>query len=148
MATQTNLKVVFGYTGTDGIAMGSSFVGTFSLQSHTYEPHADEKQIMSADGALANRIFHNPSRKATVEVIPWSTGALGVAGTVGVARTNKSSLLALIRTIVNVTVCDDAPELVGDHWFVVDAKAAGSNVGEHKVTLSLEEHAGITHSAT
>lgn len=140
MATQTNLKVVFSYTGTDGIA-AVGLTGNMQLQSHDFESAADEKQIMSAAGDLATRIFHNPHRKATLEVIPSS--ATDVAG----ARTSKATLLGLKRTILEITACADAPELIASNWFVVSVKTAGSNVGEHKVTLNLEAHANITASA-
>lgn len=137
MATQSGVKVVFGYTGTDGIA-ATGLTGTMQLQSHDYEAKSDEQQIMSAAGALATRIFHNPSKAATLEVIPSS--ATDVAG----ARTSKATLLALFQTILNITACADAPELVDSHWLVVSAKVSGSNTGAHKVTLTLEQHSGIT----
>ena len=137
MATQSGSKVVFGYTGTDGIA-ATGLTGTMLLQSHDFESASEEKQIMSAAGDLATRIFHNAHLRATLEVIP--TSATDVAG----ARTSKATLLALKRTILSITACADAPELIATNWLVTSAKAAGSNVGEHKVTLSLEAHAGIT----
>lgn len=137
MATQTGVKIVFGYTGTDGIA-ATGLTGTMLLQSHDFEHSHDEVQIKTAAGELATRVFSNTGKKATLEVIPSS--ATDVAG----ARTSKATLLALIRTILNITACADAAELVDTNWLVVGVKTSGSNVGEHKVTLMLENNDGIT----
>lgn len=137
MATQTGKFVVFGYTGTDGIA-ATGLTGTMLLQTHDFEHGHDEEQIKSAAGELVTRIFANTHRKATLEVIP--SHATDVAG----ARTSAATVLALIRTVLNITACADAPELVDTNWLVVGAKKSGSNVGAHKVTLMLENHDGIT----
>lgn len=137
MATQTGKFVVFGYTGTDGIA-ATGLTGTMLFQSHDFEHAHDEEQIKTAAGELATRIFYNTNSKATLEVIPSDASA--VSG----ARTSKATLLALVRTVLNITACADAAELVATNWLVVGAKSSGSNTGAHKVTLSLEKHAGIT----
>lgn len=138
MATQTGIKVVFGYTGTDGIAAtGLTAKGLF--QSHEYAiTSPDEVKLKSAIGKVATRIFPEEVETATIEWIPGS--ATDVAG----ARTSKADLLALRHTVINITACADAPELVNDNWFVDDVKITGSNVGEHKVTLMLIDNDGIT----
>lgn len=137
MATQTGKFVVFGYTGTDGIAP-TGLTGKMLFQSHDFEHKADEEQIKSATGDLVTRIFYNPCRTATLEVIP--SDATNVAGAIA----SKTALLALARTKLEITACTDAPELVNSTWFVTSAKASGSNTGAHKVTLTLEQHTNIT----
>jgi hypothetical protein len=137
MATQSGKFVTFGYTGTDGIA-ATGLTGTMLLQSHDFEHAHDEVQIKSASGDLVTRVLYNESSKATLEVIPSS------ATDVATARTNKATLIALKDTILNITACADAAELVSTNWLVVGVKVAGSNTGEHKVTLTMEKHAGIT----
>lgn len=137
MAIQTGKYVVFGYTGTDGIA-ATGLTGNILLQSTDFEHAHDEEQIKSAAGELVTRVFYNTNKKATLEVI--ASSAVDVAG----ARTSKTTLLALVRTVLNITACADAPELVDTNWLVVGAKSSGSNTGAHKVTLTLENHDGIT----
>lgn len=139
MATQTGIKVVFGYTGTDGIA-ATGLTGTMLFQSHDYEATREKVKLRGASGNTVTKIRHDESKNATLEVIPSS--ATDVAG----ARTSKATLLALDGTILNITACADAPELIDTNWMVEGAKATGSNVGEHKVTLTLENHDGITAS--
>ena len=144
MATQSGTIVVFGYTGTDGItATGLTGKGIFT--SHEYAMKSDEQQIQGADGKLTTRIFPEDYKTATIEWIPSDSGS---NQTVADARAAKTALLGLRHTILNITACDDAPELVDSNWFVVDVKASGSNTGYHKVTLTLESHDGITAAAS
>lgn len=138
MATQSGAFVVFGFTGTDGIA-ATGLTGNILLQSHSFEHTHDEVQIKGATGNLVTRVLYNEGSKATLEVI--ATGS-----SVANARTAKTTLLALKDTIINITACADAPELVLSNWLVVGTSASGSNTDAHKVTLNLEAHAGITSS--
>ena len=140
MATQTGVKVVFGYTGTDGIAAtGLTANGLF--QSHDFNVTTpDEVKLKSSIGKVATRIFPEDVSNATIEWIPGD--ATDVAG----ARTNKAELLALRHTILNITACADAPELIKTNWFVDDVKVVGSNADAHKVTLTLVANDGITAS--
>jgi len=137
MATQSGVKVVFGYTGTDGIA-ATGLTGTMLLQSHDYQALREKKKLMGATGNTVTKIRHDESKQVTLEVIPSS--ATDVAG----ARTSKATLLALDGTILNITACADAPELIDTNWLVEEVKAVGSNTDAHKVTLTLENHDGIT----
>ena len=137
MATQTGVKVVFGYTGTDGIA-ATGLTGTMLLQSHDYNASRDKLKLKGASGNTVTKIRSDEMKNATLEVIPSS--ATDVAG----ARTSKATLIALDGTILNITACADAPELVDTNWLVEDVKVTGSNEGHHKATLTLENHDGIT----
>lgn len=139
MATQTGKPVVFGYTGTDGIA-ATGLTGNIIFESHEYAKKSDEVQIKGAAGTLVTRIFPEDQQTASIECYP--TGA-----DVAAARTAKATLLALRHKILNITACADAPELVNSYWFVIDVKVSGSNVGAHKVSLMLEQNAGITADA-
>ena len=136
MATQTGSKVVFGNSG----VAATPFTGKIIVQGSDFSPTSEEKQIKGASGDLVTRIFTNPGKKATIECIATGTD-------VADARTNQSALASLYQTIVNITASTDAPHLVGSNWFVVDVKIAASNEDVSKVTLSLEQHAGITASA-
>ena len=140
MATQTGVKVNFAFTGTDGIA-ATGLTGAGLFQSADYEPGSDEKQLMSAAGDLATRVFHNAHKKATIEWIP------GSATDVATAITNQTAMVALYHTILNITACASMPELIDSHWFVVGVKTNKSNTDAAKVTLTLEQHAGITAAA-
>jgi hypothetical protein len=139
MATQTGIKVNFGFTGTDGVA-ATGLTGAGLFQSAEYEPGTDEKQLMSAAGDLVTRVFYNAHKKATIEWIP------GSATDVATAITNQTTLVGLFHTILNITACASKPELIDSHWLVVGVKTAGSNSDASKVTLTLEQHAGITAS--
>jgi hypothetical protein len=136
MATQTGVFVNFGFTGTDGIA-ATGLTGNILLQSADFEPGHDEKQIMSAAGELVTRVFHNFSKKATLEVVASGSSVAN-------AIAAQTSLLALNRTILNITACASKPELVDSNWLVVGVKSSGSNTDASKITLSLENHDGIT----
>ena len=135
-ALQSGIIVNFGYTGTDGIA-ATGLTGNMLLQSSDFEHGHDEEQIKDATGALATRVFYNIHKKATLEVIPSGSSVAN-------AVTAESTLMALMRTILNITACASHPELVGTNWLVVAAKSTKSNTAASKVTLSLEQHAGIT----
>lgn len=138
MATQTGVKVVFGYTGTDGIA-ATGLTGNGLFTAHTFKKSSPgEVKLYTAAGKVATRVFPEDVSDATIEWIPGD--ATDVAG----ARTNKGELLALYHTIINITACADAAELVKTNWFVESVDVAGSNVGEHKVTMALSAHDGIT----
>jgi hypothetical protein len=137
MATQTGIKVNFGFTGTDGIA-ATGLTGAGLFVSADYEPATDEKQLMNAAGDLATRVFHNLHKKATIEWIP------GSATDVATAITNQTTMIALFHTIINITACASKPELIDSHWLVVGVKATGSNTDASKISLTLEQHAGIT----
>lgn len=133
-ATQSGAFVNFGFTGTDGITgIGSGNL----LQSADYEPGHEEAQIKSATGDLATRVFYNLHKKATLEVIPSSTTAALAVGA-------QTTLLGLMRTIIAITACASMPELIESKWLVVGVKTAKSNADASKVTLTLEQHAGIT----
>jgi hypothetical protein len=137
-ATQSGKVVNFGFTGTDGIA-ATALTGKLLLQSADFEPAAEEQQIKDAVGALATRVFYNPSYKATLEYIP--TGA-----DVATAITNTAALT--IGGLVNITACTSMPDLVKSNWIVTSFKASGSNAEAKKITLGLESHSGITAAAT
>ena len=140
MATQTGKYLNVGFSGADGIA-ATGLTGTMLLQSSSYEAADTEAQTFGASGDLVNRTFTNPMKKATLEVIP--SDATNVAGAISA----QTSLLALRHTILNITACASAPELIDSHWFVVSTKSAKSNTDASKVTLELEQHAGITVAA-
>jgi hypothetical protein len=139
MATQTGIKVVFGYTGTDGIA-ATGLTGTMLFQSHDFQAKREKLKLKSAAGNTVTKIRYDEAADATLEVIPSS--ATDVAG----ARTSKAALIALDGTILNITACADAPELIHSDWMVEDVKVVGSNEGHHKVTLTLERYSAITAS--
>lgn len=136
MATQTGTFVNFGFTGTDGIA-ATGLTGNGILQSADFEPGHDEKQIMSAAGELVTRVFHNTHKKATIEWIPGKD-------TVANAITAQGTILGLMRTILSITACASKPELIDTNWLVVGVKSTGSNTDASKITLTLENHDGIT----
>lgn len=136
MATQTGVKVNFGFTGTDGIA-ATGLTGNGILTSADFEHGHDEVQIKSAAGELATRVFFNTHKKATIEWIPGKD-------TVANAITAQTTILALIRTVLSITACASIPELIDTNWLVVGAKVTGSNTDSAKITLSLENHDGIT----
>ena len=139
MATQTGKFVVFGFTGTDGIA-ATGLTGTMLFQSHEFQAAREKLKLKGATGNTVTKIRFDEMKNATLEVIPSS--ATDVAG----ARTSKATLIALDGTILNITACADAPELVDTNWLVEDVKVVGSNTDAHKVTLTLENHDGITAS--
>ena len=136
-ATQTGVFVNFGFTGTDGLTE-ATLTGKGLLQSADYEPGSDEYQLKNAAGALATRVFPEVFKKATLEWIPGSS--TNVAGSI----TSHSALVALYHTIINISACTSMPELVDSHWLVVGMKSSGSNTDAKKITLSLEQYAGIT----
>jgi glucosamine 6-phosphate synthetase-like amidotransferase/phosphosugar isomerase protein len=82
-------------------------------------------------------VFHNFSKKATLEVVASGSSVAN-------AIAAQTSLLALNRTILNITACASKPELVDSNWLVVGVKSSGSNTDASKITLSLENHDGIT----
>lgn len=137
MATQTGKFVVFGYTGTDGIA-ATGLTGTMLFQSHEFNASREKVKLRGATGNTVTKIRYDEMKNATLEVIP--SNSTDVAG----ARTSKATLLALDGTILNITACADAPELVDTNWIVEDVKVVGSNTDAHKVTLVLENHDSIT----
>ena len=136
MATQSGVLVNFGFTGTDGIA-ATGLTGAGLFQSADYELGCDETQLKSAAGELVTRVFANQHKKATIE---WIPGAASVAS----AITAQTAMVALYHTILNITACASMPEMIDSHWLVVGVKTAKSNTDAAKVTLSLEQHAGIT----
>ena len=144
MATQTGVKVNFGFTGTDGIAATGLTMASnkgMLFQGADYSKTDDEVQLKSAAGALATRIFPNPGEKATLDFIPASDS------TVAKAIEAQTAQIALYHTILNITACDSKPELVKTNWFVVGVSSKGSNTDVSKITLELEAHAGITAAA-
>ena len=136
MATQTGSTVIFGFTGTDGIA-ATGLTGNGIFVEADFEHGHDEEQIRSATGDLVNRTFYNLHKKATLTWIP-------AKDTLANARTAQTTILALIRTILNITACADKPELIDTNWLVVGVKSTGSNTAASRITLTLENHDGIT----
>ena len=63
MATQTGSVVVFGFTGTDGIA-ATGLTGNGIFVEADFEHGHDEEQIRNAAGDLVNRTFYNLHKKA------------------------------------------------------------------------------------
>lgn len=135
-ATQTGVFVNFAFTGTDGIA-ATGLTGNGLFQSYDFEYAPEEYQVKSAAGALATRVFPEIPKKATIE---WIPGKDSVANAV----TAHSTIVALFHTILNITACASAPELIVSNWLVVGVKPSGSNTDAKKITLTLEAHAGIT----
>lgn len=141
MATQTGTKVNFGFTGTDGIAATGLTMASnkgMLFQSADYQKVDEEVQIKGATGALATRIFPNPSEKATLEFVPASDSSVANAVLAQTAQ------IALYHTILNITACDSKPELIKTNWLVVGVNSKGSNTDVSKITLDLEAYAAIT----
>jgi hypothetical protein len=139
MATQTGFKVVFGYTGTDGIA-ATGLTGNILFTDHTYKKSREKKKLANAAGDTVTKIRYDEMQEATLEIIFAS------ATDVATAISNKATIIALDGTILNITACASAPELINSHWLVEDVDVKGSNADAHKVSLKLENHSNITAS--
>ena len=139
MATQSGVKVIFGYTGTDGIA-ATGLTGNMLFTGHDFKKSREKKKLASAAGDTVTKIRFDEMQEATLEMIPSS------ATDVATALTNKATIIALDGTIISITACANAPELINTHWMVEEVTVKGSNADANKITLKLEQHAGITAS--
>lgn len=132
--------VNFGFTGTDGIAEATILTGKILLQSIEYSKAADEEQAKSAVGALVSRNFYNAYEKATLEY---------EIGTDTLSNARTASTVPAPGTILDITACADLPDLIASNWVVVgEPKISGTASGPKRVTINLEQHAGVTGVAS
>jgi hypothetical protein len=136
MATNLGTAVNFGFTGTNGI---TGLATGQLLQSVDHTRQADVEDIRDADGDVAARVFYNPNDALTLEVI--------VTGT-GLAAAITNTTLQTAGTIISITACASAPDLVATNWVVESARLAGSNVDAKRITLQLKKNASVTAAAS
>lgn len=136
MANQFGVGYNFGFTGTDGIVISGTGIGTLTLQNASLSNTADKAEVRDGDGDLANVTFYNLGNKATLEYMPrGTTVALAVA----------ASTIPTQGTIVTITTCASLTDLVASTWYVDgEPQISGSNTDFKRVTLPLSKHAGIT----
>jgi hypothetical protein len=139
MATINGTAVVFGYTGTNGIAI-TGINGTL-LQSTDQSAEADHEDVRNAVGDIVSRAWYDQNRKATLE---WVITGTGLAN----AITNNTLTGLTPGTIIVISACASNPDLVATNWEVMSSKNPGSNTSSHRMTVQLEKRAGITAVAS
>lgn len=135
MPTSNGTAVNFGFTGSNGIAI-TGVNGTL-FQNLDYSGEADKDEVRSNLGDIVNRNWYDQRLKATLE---WVITGTGLAN----AITNTAVAALLPGTILAITACASAPDLVATTWEVQRVSIKGSNTNAKRVTLELEKRAGIT----
>jgi hypothetical protein len=138
MATINGTAVVFGYTGSNGIAI-TGISGTL-LQSTDHSAEADHEDVRDGDGDIVARAWYDQHRKASLE---WVVTGTGLAN----AITNNALASLVPGTILNITACASDPDLVATSWEVMSARSSHSNTTSAKISVQLEKRAGITAAA-
>ena len=136
MATLLGVAYNFAFTGTDGIVMSGTGVGTLTLQSANLSNTADVADVRNAAGDFVQKTFYNFGNKATLEYLPRGSG---------IADAITQSTIPLQGAIITITTCTNMPALVASTWFVEgEPTISGGNTDYKKVTLTLSKYAGIT----
>lgn len=136
MATVLGTAVNFGFQGTNGI---TGLATGYLLQNVDHTKQADVEEIRDADGDVNSRVFYNANEQATLEVV--------VTGT-NLAASLTNTTLQAAGTIISITACTSAQDLVQTNWVVESSRLSGSNTNAKRVTLELRRHAGVTAAAS
>jgi hypothetical protein len=139
MAIINGTPVVFGFTGSNGIAI-TGISGTL-LQSTDHSAEADHEDTRNGIGDIVARAWYDQHRRATLEWVVTSTTL-----TLALAANTLSSVTP--GTILVVSACASDPDLVATTWEVMSAKSSHSNTSSAKISVQLEKRAGIAAVAT
>lgn len=139
MATINGTAIVFGFTGTNGIAI-TGISGTL-LQSTDQSAEADHEDVRNGIGDIVARGWYDQNRKATLE---WVVTGTGLAN----AIVNNTLATLLPGAIIVISACASNPDLIATNWEVMTSKNVGSNTSSARITAQLEKRAGITAVAS
>lgn len=140
MAVSNGTAVNFGFTGSNGIAI-TGISGTL-LQNVDYSAEADKDEVRSGVGDIVNRNWYDQRLKATLEWVITGTGLANAISNTAIASMTPG-------TIIVITACASAPDLVATSWEVQSgASIKGSNTNAKRVSLPLEKRAGITAASS
>ena len=143
MATINGTPINFGFSGAmSGGAQGITITGiTGILQSLETSKTSDVEKIKDGNG---NEVVHAWSNQRTNLTLEAIIGASSLAN----ALTGVSYALQNPGTILAISACASAPNIIGLSWEVQDAKVSQSNTTAAKVSLTLGYCAGITAVAS
>jgi hypothetical protein len=143
MATINGTPINFGFQGAmSGGAQGINITGvTGILQSLETTKTSDVEKVKDGNGNEVVHAFSNAKTNLTLEAIISGASLAATLTGVSYALQNPGTILA-------VSACTSAPNIVGLSWEVQDAKVSQSNTTAAKVSLSLSYCAGITAVAS
>jgi hypothetical protein len=144
VAVQNGVPCNIGFpTTVGGIQLATpTTLATIFLQSADETAGATNYRAEDSAGNVVISSWMDPHTKATLEIL--------IAGT-GIANAIANTTLTGITpgTIISITHCANMPDLVQTNWEVMDSpKISGTNKDAKKLTLSLEQRAGITAVAS